>query len=139
MTRDMLVQYRSKNAEIKELEEKLQNLGDGKSMIGCDTVMDYSTGYPRPQTVVGVDWKKVFNIENKYRKRIEKLHKECLEVENFIESIENSLTRRIFRMHYVDGMTLKNVGKNVHLDKSNVSRRIENFLKVATHATNTVL
>lgn len=126
----MLVQYRSKNAEIKELKEKLQNLGDGKSMIGCDTVMDYSTGYPRPQTVVGVDWKKVFSMENKYRKRIEKLHKECLEVENFIESIEDSLTRRIFRMHYVDGVSQCDVAKKIYASQSFVSKKIADKLKM---------
>ncbi len=136
MTRELLESYRSKREEIRELEYKLEHLGDGDSMMGCDTIYDYQTGYPKPQAVVGVDWAKIERLEARYRARIAKLKAECADVELWIEEIPDSLTRRIFRMYYVDGMTFQQIGKRCHVDKSTVSRKISKYLKVATHATN---
>ena len=61
------------------------------------------------------------------------------ETEQWIEAIPDSQTRRIFRMRFLDGMILEQIGKKMHVDKSTVSRKIENFLKFATHATNATL
>ena len=75
----------------------------------------------------------------RYEKRIKILKKECEEVEEFIESIPDSLLRRIFRMCYIDEMTYGQIANKVHMDKSTIARKIDNFLKVATNATNAVL
>ena len=48
MTKERLESYRSCKEEIRELQYKLDHLGEGDSMIGNDTVFDYKTGYPRP-------------------------------------------------------------------------------------------
>lgn len=139
MTRERLEDYRSKKDEIKELQYKLAHLGKGDSMMGADTIFDYQTGFPRPQAVVGVDKDKMDRLEARYEKRIAELEAECAKVELWIEEIPDSLTRRIFRMYYVDGMPLHKIGQKVHLDKSTVSRKINSYLKVATHATNAML
>ena len=49
----------------------------------------------------------------------------------WIEAIPDSLTRRIFRMYYVDGMNQSRIAKRVHLSQSQVSRKIDGFLKDA--------
>lgn len=139
MTRERLEGYRSCREEIKELQYKLAHLGDGDSMVGNDVIMDYQTGYPRPQSVVGYDYEKEGRLRKAYENRIKKLQAECAEVELWIEGIPDSLTRRIFRMCFVEGVSLQKIGQKVHLDKSTVSRKINNYLKVATHATNATL
>ena len=131
MTRELLESYRSKREEIRELEYKLEHLGDGGSMMGCDTIYDYQTGYPKPQAVVGVDWAKIERLEARYKARIAKLKAECTDVELWIEEIPDSLTRRIFRMYYVDGMSQSKISRIVHLDQSRVSRKINEYLKKA--------
>ena len=138
MTREQLKSYISMKAEIKELEDKIK-FPDNEVMIGSSVINDYRSGYPVPQAVVGVDWDKVQRTENRYRKRIAELEKECRSIEDFIENISDSMTRRIFRMYYIEGIPQVLIGKAVHLDKSNVSRKIDNFLKIATHATNATL
>lgn len=55
MTKEQLEEYKSKKAEIQELQYKLDHLGEGDSMIGNSVINDYRTGHPRPQSVVGVD------------------------------------------------------------------------------------
>lgn len=131
MTKSRLEEYRSKKAEIAELQYKLAHLGEGDSLIGNDVIMDYRGGYPQPQSVVGYDYDRERCLRNTYQKRIERLKEDCLEVELWIERIPDSLTRRIFRMCFVDGMTQKRIAKKVHIDQSRVSRKIFDFLKNA--------
>lgn len=128
MTKKKLEDYRSKKAEIKELQYKLSNLGAGDSLIGNDVILDYRKGYPIPQSIVGYDFEKEQRLEALYEKREKKLQEECLEVEMWIEDIPDSMTRRIFRMHYIDGMTQSKISKSVHLAQSKVSEKISNFL-----------
>lgn len=139
MTKELLESYKSQKEEIKELQYKLEHLGDGDSMIGNDTIFDYRSGYPMPQSVVGVDWNKVDQLKKRYENKLEILTKECEEIEMFIEEIPDSMTRRIFRMYYIENMTQRQVAKKVHMDKSTVARKIDNFLKVAPNAPNAPL
>lgn len=78
-------------------------------------------------------------LDARYRNRIESLTAECEEVEKWIEDISDSLTRRIFRMYFVDGMVQTQIGKKVHLYRSRVSRKIDDFLKNAHKAQNALL
>lgn len=139
MTKEQMESYRSKKAEITELTYKVQHLGDNDAMVGNDVIMDYRSGYPVPQSVVGVDLNKVYRLKVRYKNRIAKLEEECEQIETYIEDIEDSITRRIFRMYYIDGISQERVAKIVHLDKSSVSRKIDKFFKVATNATNATL
>lgn len=136
MTREQLESYKSKKAEIKELQYKLAHLGEGDSMIGSDTILDYRMGYPRPRAVVGTDYEKISKLYAKYLKRIEVLRTECHEVEIWIEDISDSLTRRIFRMYFLDGMSQKIIGSVMHMDRSNISKKIDTFLKVSHNSHN---
>ena len=129
MTKKFLADYRSKKAEIEELQNYLLNMNGNSAFISKpDTILDYHSGYPVPQALVGIDWKKVDRTEKRYQKRIEELEKECEEVEQFIENITDSLTRRIFRMYFTEGMRMKDISKVVHIESSGVSKRIRRFL-----------
>lgn len=130
MTRERLEGYRSCREEIQELQYKLDHLGEGDSLIGNDVIMDYRDGFPRPQSVVGYDYGKYERLRKAYESRIEKLQAECAEVELWIEAIPDSLTRRIFRMYYVDGMRQSHIAKKVHLSQAEVSKKISRFLKL---------
>lgn len=131
VTKEQMESYRSKKEEITELTYKVQHLGDNDAMVGNDVIMDYRSGYPVPQSVVGVDWDKYRRLEVIYKNRIAKLEVECEQIETYIEDIEDSITRRIFRMYYIDGLSQKCVAKAVSLDRSSVSRKIDQFFKVA--------
>ena len=139
MDRQQLERYRSQKEEIRELQYKLEHLGEGGSLIGNDIIFDYSTGFPRPQAVVGCDYDKEQRLRARYKDRLLKLKKECEETEQWVEAIIDSQTRRIFRMRYLEGKTLEQVGKKTYMDKSTVSRKIDNFLKIATNATNAII
>lgn len=132
MTRERLAAYRSNKAEILELDYMLQNRWKSDTMIGNDVVFDYSKGYPMPQSIVGFDQDKYERLQDRDLKRKERLEKECEEVEQFVEAIQDSMTRRIFRIYYIDGRVSVNqeeVSKKVHLERSTISKKIDNYLK----------
>ena len=139
MTREQLESYRSMKEEIDELKYKLAHLADGDSLVGNDVIMDYRSGYPVPQSVVGYDYEKYHRLKDRYQKRIIGLQKETEAVEEFVEGISDSLTRRIFRMQYIEGMTQKKIAETVHLERSSVSKKIEAFLKVSHNSQNSQL
>lgn len=129
MTKERLEAYKSNKEEIRELRYKLDHLGEGDSLIGNDVIKDYRTGYPRPQSVVGYDYDKEDRLRTAYQARIQKLEAECAEVELWIEEIPDGLTRRIFRMYYIDGLRQSKIAKKVHLSQSSVSEKISTYLK----------
>ena len=130
MEREQLERYLSQKEEIRELRYKLEHLGEGDSLVGNSTIFDYSTGFPRPQAVVGYDYEKERRLRERYETRLAKLRYDCEETEQWIEAIPESQMRRIFRMYYLEGETQQKIGKRLHLDQSSVSRKIENFLKL---------
>lgn len=131
ITKESLQGYRSKKDEIQELDYILKNRWRDEGLIGNDVIFDYSKGYPMPQSVVGFDQAKYERLQNRDLRRKEQLEQECEEIETFVENINESLTRRIFRMCFIDGRKQKDVAKIVHLDQSRVSRRVDDYLKNA--------
>ena len=136
MEREQLERYLSQKEEIRELRYKLEHLGEGDSLVGNSTIFDYSTGFPRPQAVIGYDYEKYRRLRAQYSTRLAKLRYDCEETEQWVEDIPDSQTRRIFRMYFIDGETYRQIAKKMHMDKSTVGRKIDNFLKVAPNAPN---
>ena len=136
ITKEALQSYRSKRDEILELDWWLNNRWRSETMIGNDVIFDYSKEYPMPQSVVGFDQQKYERAQERDLRKKQGLEQECAEIEDFIEDISDSITRRIFRMSFIDGRKQKDVAKAVHLDRSRVSRRVDDYLKNAHKAQN---
>lgn len=134
ITKELLQGYRSKKAEIQELDYILKNRWRDEGLIGNDVIFDYSKGYPMPQSVVGFDQKKYERLQDRDQRRKEQLEQECTEIEAFVENIDDSLTRRIFKMYFIDGdkkPTQHKVAKKLFIDQSTVSKKIDEYFKVA--------
>ena len=135
MTRERLEQYRSNVQEIRELTYKLDHLGEGDSLIGNDVIMDYKKGYPRPQSVVGYD----YDLEARRRERYEslrgKLQAENDNIEEFVFGIPDGMVRRIFRLYFLEGKTMDWIAREVHMEKSSISKKISKYLKLSPNST----
>lgn len=127
VTREKLESYKSMKEEIAELKTKLANLGE--NVVESDVILDYRSGQGIPKTIVGADMDKYWRLHAVYSERIRALELECKTVEEFVETIENSQCRRIFRMIYIDGMTQAAVSKIMHIDRSVISRRIKKYMR----------
>lgn len=128
MDRKRLEAYRSEKQEIIELREKLANL-KVENYTGNDVIMDYRSGFPVPQSVVGTDTAAYYARQHNLTFEINRLEKRCQEVETWINEIQDSQTRRIFRMYFEDGKRQQDIARTLHMDQSRVSRRIEEYLK----------
>lgn len=129
MTRQRLEQYVSNRAEIKELTQQLQRLGEGDSLIRSSVILDYRKGYPQPQAVVGYDHDLEKKRRKRYEDRIAKLRAEQDNIEDWVFGIQDGLTQRIFRMYFLDGLSQKKVAKEVFLSQAAVSEKISSFLQ----------
>ena len=127
----MLREYRRNRDEIVELQQKLRELPGSESLIGNSVVLDYRRGYPQPRSIVGYDHGLEERRRERWTKRIELLQAEVDAVERWIEAIPDGVTRRIFRMIYVEGMTQRKVAKKMHMDQSGISKKISAFLKLS--------
>ena len=125
MTRERMEMYQSNKEEIQELTYKLAHLRE--NMVGNSVILDGRTGIPRPQAVVGVDEELLQRRRERYEERKAALEQECEEIESYIESITDSLNRRILRMRYIDGMTQQRIARKVHMSQRAISRKVEKF------------
>lgn len=128
MTKKRLEAYRSEKQEIIELRHKLHSL-KVEDYIGNDVIMDYRSGFPVPQSVVGTDIGAYWAHQDRLISEISRLEWRCQEVEQWIEQIPDSTTRRIFRMYYEDDQGQQAIANQLHIDRSLVSKRISNYIK----------
>lgn len=128
MTLDQLKAYRSEKAEIRELGEKLRAPLGSAEFYGTSIIKDYKTGYPRPQAVSGYDIEAERAARYRWAKKKAILEKRCREVEEYIDSIKDSRTRRVFRFYFEDGRTENQIGRIMHMERSLVSKIIKKWL-----------
>lgn len=131
MTKEDLMAYQSKKAEIKELDRAMTGRWRDEGLIDNDVIFDYRKGYPMPQSVIGMDEKKYRRLQERDRRRKETLEQECEEVELWIESIDDSLTRRIFRMAFLEGKKQREIANEVHIERSTVSKKIDAYMQLS--------
>ena len=77
MTKERLEAYRNNKTEILSLKYILNNRWQSETMIGNDVILDYSKGYPIPQSIVGFDQEKYERLQERDLRRKERLEKEC--------------------------------------------------------------
>ena len=104
MTKEQLGQYRCLCLEIKELENRLNNL---KTQEVTDKVLASASDFPYNQYELKIkgyeDDKYIEKIRSRLIRRIRRCKKLRLEIEDFIEEIEDSRIRLIFELRYIHG------------------------------------
>lgn len=127
MTVKELEQYRSIVAEIDEIREKLNKNTVHGTVTGSDDEFPY---VKRSFAVGGI-------LETRRNKRdmilILRLEKQKQNIEKFIDSIPDSITRRIFLYRYIEGTVKPSwqwiAFKIGHHDEQYPRRKHNNFLK----------
>lgn len=119
MTRKELNGYIRYKREIQLLETELEEMKNTDAGLGNDTVFDYRSGYPKPQSVVGFDEKK---YENR-KKRLDKRVRQIREIEDWIEKIEDTEIRLVFQLRYFENLSwVKIADKTGHSGRSDYVR-----------------
>lgn len=127
MTKKRLEAYRSEKQEIEELRIKLKALAI-ENYTGNDVILDYRSGFPIPQAVVGIDIDAYRTHRERLQAKISQLEQRCLETEQWIQDIPDSITRRIIRLYFEEGKKQREIARILHIDQSNISKKIANYL-----------
>ncbi len=94
-----LNQYQSICKEITELNVMIKN----KTVSG--TVNGSDAAFPYLQHTIEVSGIEDVNASDTMLARVHKLEERKRKVESFIESIDDSLTRRVFRFRFINGFS----------------------------------
>lgn len=113
MNKDFLKQYVDLQAEIKELEKRIDNLS--KFKYEYDKVRGSSNEFPYTEKSFFIEGYNIQDIDrlNKIRDiltdRMTKCEEMKVEIERFISSIPSSLTRRVFQYRYINGWSWQRI------------------------------
>ena len=128
MTKKELEQYRSVVAEIRETEEQI------KENTVTDTVSGSSSEFPYNLQTMVVSGLGRDGYNNSLLARRNKLQRQRRKVERYVDGIEDSLTRRIFRMRYIEGEVRPSwqwiAFRIGHHDEQYARRKHNKFLKM---------
>lgn len=108
--------------EIDYLDRLIKKIPHG---IVVDWANDYSTGKPRPITLLGQSDRSEYY--SRLGKTIEALCKEIAASEDIIMSCHDPITRTIIRMRYIEGKTLEEVAAEMNYSTSAVNNRSRRF------------
>lgn len=109
ITKKLLNDYVKYKREIPLLKKELEEMKTTEAGLGSSTIFDYSTGYPKPQSVVGFD-------QTLYDHRKKILENKCLKVEaveEWIGTIEDIRTRIVFKRRYIDRKSWVAIAKEI--------------------------
>lgn len=128
--KDLLRQYNDVQQEIKELECRIKKLHK-KMEPEADTVVGSNTEFPYNERVYTISG---FNVEAKndkldrldtvLTKRKQKCEDMKVEIEEFINTIPDSRTRRVFTLRYVDGLTWLQIARRIERYDESYPRKI---------------
>ena len=119
MDKEILVQYCEMKEEIKDLRRRIRMLDKflENPPVVADTVngsrKDLTIGPIKVKGIPDPEWHKKKAARERHRKMMEIKELELLElicqVEEYIESIQKSELRIMFRFYYIDGLTWRKV------------------------------
>lgn len=109
MTKEQLEQYTSIKEEIKELEAEL----DKRKSPVSDIVTGSMEDYPYTQhsvTIRGLS-SDTYSLDLKLTYKKIQLERQRSEIENFLDSVQDSKIRRIIRLKYIEGKTWPQIAR----------------------------
>lgn len=127
MTKEQLGQYKCLCLEIKELENRLNNL---KRQEVTDKVLASASDFPYNQYQLKIqgyeDDKYIEKMRVRLIRRIRRCEKLWLEIEEFIEGIEDSRTRLVFQLRYIEGKSWVYISRQLGSTNESYARMIHN-------------
>ena len=135
LTEKELSQYKAIKSEIEDLNRRIAETNEAES-VALGTVTGSSKYFPYlPKTfhVTGVDpiddskrQEKILELLRQRETLRDELLKKQIEIEKYIAELQDSTTRTIFRMYFIDGASQLQIARKLGYDQSIVSRRIKN-------------
>lgn len=115
--KDLLRQYNSLIKEIKELNQEIKHLESLEPKHAKDKVTGSNTEFPyniRHYTIEGiVEDERLIRKKEILKERKIKCEDIKIQIEEFINDIPDSLTRRVFRYRYVEELSWQQIARRI--------------------------
>ena len=122
MSEKELSQYYWLKKEIKSLEDRIEEFGDGVGAIAIkDTIVSGST------PMSSIQEKKMILLNQLIDARITALEK-YIEIERYIETVEESEIRQIMRFRFLDLKSWTEIGEELHYDRTSVAKKLRQYI-----------
>ena len=124
----LLTQYTDLQAEIKDLEKRIDKLSNFK--VEHDKVTGSDSEFPYIKRSFTIEGYNIQNIDrlNELKKLLIDRKSKCedmkLEIEKFISNIPDSRTRRVFQYRYIDGLTWLQIAMRMNKVHESYPRKI---------------
>ena len=109
MDKAKLKRYPRTIRNIKILEAEIRDMETTDAGMGSDTVLDYRSGVGVPHTEYGFMWP----IYEQRQEELDQLRQEEAEVREFVEGIQDPLTRQVFRLRVYQGLSWPRIAKAI--------------------------
>jgi len=132
-----LKKYRSNKDRLIRIEERIQELCEREPTVVMGKVTGSSADFPYTEVRTSVQMYDPYEDENVRqqirRKESDRLRilKEQREVEDYINGIDDPEIKEIFELHYLEGKKQSEVAEIVNIDRSYVSKKISDYLKLS--------
>lgn len=141
MTREKLNSYRSTVRLIEKDRRRLRNLENNKPSAVFGKAKGSSKSFPfteRSFSVCGAYeqqgmseksyYEKLQNLRCSIENSIRDSELEKIEVEEFIQAIDNKLHKEIFIGLYIDGLKQEELAKEINMERSNIPKIVSKYV-----------
>lgn len=129
--KELLKQYSDLQKEIKELEQRIERVKNKKAQVVTDSVKGSSKYFPyveRSFVITGLEEDKkeqqLEKLNNVLKKRKTKCEELKLQIEEFINTIPDSRTRRVFSLRYIDGLNWLQIARKIERYDESYPRKV---------------
>lgn len=123
MSEKELSRYYFLKKEVEEIEERLQEFGNG---VGSSKIKEVITSHSGVSA--SIQEKKMQLVELYMERRISALE-EYLKIENYISSIEEPEVRVIMEMRFLKLKNWEQIGDELYQDRTTAPKKMRKFLK----------
>ncbi len=142
MDKQSLMGYQKLKREQELLLQRIEALQKKEVPVVTGKVKASSRDFPYLEHRISVQMdepvesdriKRMFRI---YRERQEKIGQQMLQIEEFINGIDDTEIRQIFELRFIEGQKQEQIAKVMHLERSSVSRKISAYMACSHHLKN---
>ncbi len=123
---------------IETLQKKEVPVVGGKvKASSCDfPYTEHRVSVQMYEPVVADQIKRMIQI---YKERQKKVEQQMLEIETFIDEIDDTEIRQIFELRFVEGRKLWEIAEKMNQDRSGIGKKINNFFQLSHNSPKSML
>ena len=145
MDKQRLMEYQKLKREQELLARRIDALRARELPVVAGKVKASSREFPYTEHRVSVQMDeptaadRVRRMQQIYRERQERIERQMLEIEEFIDGIENAETRQIFEMRFIEGWKLQEIAQKMNRERSGIGKKVNSFLQLSHNSPKSVL